>query len=254
MHGTNVLNKFDKSYLKNINISKIRNPKQQQPKPNSSTPERKLPVNREHLSILRKAEKNHNYLAQHNFQPILSPTNPHFTSPEQVHAHLHEYRKLALETFRYRDEIKVRSKEAFLNGNRALAYELSGEAQSLYTKASQYNALAAERIFYHYNPSLTSTTVDLHGLYIKEAIYYFGQHLQRCINRGEKRMEIVVGMGKQSASDGHKVGPAIIELCKQLDVFVCLSQNRGLLLVRVDASFDSSLGKLAGVAWESEIW
>lgn len=157
------------------------------------------------------------------------------------HSDIEHYRRLAAETFVRRDRLLAQSKAAFLRGEKLAAVELAGEARTLFSAAAHYNRLAAERIFRHHNPSLETDVVDLHGLYVQEAVYYFSAHMQRCIARGESRVTCVVGRGKNTAVDGgSRLLPAVWALCEQLDVHAECA-GAGVLTVRVDLPFDASL-------------
>jgi len=53
--------------------------------------------------------------------------------------------------------------------------------------------------------------VDLHGLYVKEAIDYTDRALQQARTRGDRELYLIVGKGLHS-KDGAKIKPAIQQL------------------------------------------
>lgn len=233
-----VLKGFDKEYLRHMKVSRTASDRVKGTKPMPP------PVNRE---FVRKMDFGGAFEGA-KYQGRLGPGK--LRTPEDIHRYLSEYRTLATDTFLRREVVLAKSKDAFTGGKGWLAKELSGEAQRLFELGAQYNAVAAARIFNHHNPSLESSVVDLHGLYVKEAQYYFCEHLQRCIKRGDTIMECVVGVGKNSSPQGATVLPAIVELCEKLDIFVESYEKSpricmGTLLIKADSPFSAQSGQWA---------
>lgn len=167
-----------------------------------------------------------------------SPASP--ASPPASAAH-HILRQRAAAAFERRDRVLADSAAAFRRGDKLAAAELAGEARALFSAAAAHNARAAEHLFRHHNPSLETDVVDLHGLYVPEALFYFSAHLQRCLRRGETRVTCVVGRGKNTAADGgSRLLPAVWVLCQQLDVHAECA-GAGVLAVCADQPFDPSL-------------
>jgi DNA-nicking Smr family endonuclease len=57
--------------------------------------------------------------------------------------------------------------------------------------------------------------VDLHGLYVKEAIRYTDEAIEGAKRRGDAEVHLIVGKGLHSAGHVAKIKPAIAELMQK---------------------------------------
>jgi hypothetical protein len=227
MRVTCVRYTFDKTYLQRMrrraqNVSP-------NPNPNPSNQFHPPPVNREFVG--RKF--------------------PHAVAGELADFPWVKHRQRASALYTKRTELLAAAAQAHGAGRGALARELSGEARSIADQALQQSAVAAELVFKHHNPGWSlghSPLVDLHGLYAREAVFYFSRHLQRCIARGETRVQCVVGRGQHSERQGPGavLASAIVQLCRGLDVRVAFAEA-GLLSVWADKPFDKDAVVLLGL-------
>lgn len=244
MRVTCVRYTFDKTYLQRMrmrrraqNVSPNPNHSQTEnrsksPDPSNQPPPPPPPVNREFVG--RKF-----------------PHAAHTDAGELADFPWVKHRQRASALYNRRTELLAAAAQAHGAGRGALARELSGEARSIADRALQQSAVAAELVFEHHNPGWSlghSPLVDLHGLYAREAVFYFSRHLQRCIARGETRVQCVVGRGQHSERQGPGaiLASAIVQLCRGLDVRVAFAEA-GLLSVWADKPFDKDAVVLLGL-------
>ncbi|PWW76155.1 hypothetical protein C7212DRAFT_357481 [Tuber magnatum] len=117
------------------------------------------------------------------------------------------------------------SYEAYASGDRALAHTLSQQGKRHGENMKAYNEQAKNFIFSINNAGLPRNTVDLHGLYVEEAM-----DVLRCrmadIRRGG--MWVIVGKGNHSVGKA-RLGPAIERYCGVIGVKVDQRVEEGRL-------------------------
>ncbi|KAF8530421.1 hypothetical protein BU17DRAFT_35728, partial [Hysterangium stoloniferum] len=128
------------------------------------------------------------------------------------------------------------SHRAYQEGDGARAKELSNEGHAHQKNMNQLNAQASEWIFQANNTDSGPGEIDLHGLYVKEAITYTERSIQQAQSRGDKEIRlIVVGKGLHSANHVAKIKPAIEELIQKYSLVARLDeQNSGVLIVALN--------------------
>lgn len=108
-----------------------------------------------------------------------------------------------------------KSKEAFENGDKKLAKELSEEGKKHGLLMEEANKRAVDEIL---SPQQLETNekIDLHGLLVNEAVTATRLFVQKAIERKQfEKLEIITGAGNHSDKNkGAAIKPAIIELCK----------------------------------------
>lgn len=141
------------------------------------------------------------------------------------------------ETFRARSdlcaEIKkscfMLSDEASEQGDTRMAKALSivgNEYKKLLTKA---NEDAANQIFYLNNLNKSVNEIDLHGLFVSEAIEKLELRVACAKHHGKNFLVVIVGRGRHS-SNGPKIKPAVIEFAKRNQIqFIEDSPNPGCI-------------------------
>ncbi|KAH7108313.1 DUF1771-domain-containing protein [Auriculariales sp. MPI-PUGE-AT-0066] len=126
------------------------------------------------------------------------------------------------------------SKQAYGSGDGARAKQLSEEGKAHKAEMESCNAQAAEWIFQENNTDSAPGEVDLHGLYVKEAIHYADRAVQEAKNRGETSIRIIVGKGMHSKGGKGKLGPAIEEVMQKHQIEADFDpHNAGVLVVRL---------------------
>lgn len=130
-----------------------------------------------------------------------------------------------------------RSREAYQSGNGALAKELSDQGKAHQKEMARLHWEAGEWIFNENNKHRIPGEVDLHGLYVKEAVMYVDRTIKEARQRGDRRVHFIVGKGLHSADGTAKLKPAIEEYVqKQQLVAETDPRNYGVLVVILDDS------------------
>lgn len=100
-----------------------------------------------------------------------------------------------------------------------------------------YNRQAAEYVFRANNADSQADEIDLHGLYVKEAIDILTIRIQAAKQRGESHLDVIVGKGLHSANHVAKIKPAVEELCQQHGLRYSVDpHNAGVLVVDLTSS------------------
>ncbi|KAG2368409.1 hypothetical protein BDR07DRAFT_1270090, partial [Suillus spraguei] len=128
------------------------------------------------------------------------------------------------------------SHEAYSRHEGALAKELSERGKKHERAMEALNAEASAWIFrgmlscFYRNPG----ELDLHGLYVKEAISYSDKAIKEARQRGDSQIRFIVGKGLHSNDHVARIKPALEDLMKQLNLPVDVDpQNAGVLIVQL---------------------
>ncbi|KAK4050754.1 hypothetical protein OIO90_004976 [Microbotryomycetes sp. JL221] len=126
------------------------------------------------------------------------------------------------------------SKQAYASGDGARAHDLSIQGKEHQRLKEMYNDQAADWIFKANNQTQPFGTIDLHGLYVQEAIERTEQSIQQCRNQGLPELRVIVGKGIHSQRHVAKIKPAIIDLMEKERLTAHLdSHNAGVLIVQL---------------------
>lgn len=137
-----------------------------------------------------------------------------------------------------------RSHQAYASGDKAGAKQLSNEGKRRQQEMEKLNREASEWIFVENNKDSQPGEVDLHGLYVKEAITFTDQAIQEARQRGDSEVHLIVGKGLHSRGGIAKLKPAIEELIQKHSLVAQLDpQNAGVLIVTLNGS-RSGAGKV----------
>ncbi|KAG2148594.1 hypothetical protein BD769DRAFT_1345237, partial [Suillus cothurnatus] len=125
------------------------------------------------------------------------------------------------------------SHEAYSRREGALAKELSEKGKKHERTMEALNAEASAWIF-RGMLSFKPGELDLHGLYVKEAISYSDKAIKEARQRGDSQIRLIVGKGLHSNGHVAKIKPALEDLMKQLNLPVEVDpQNTGVLIVQL---------------------
>ncbi|KAI0276596.1 hypothetical protein BGY98DRAFT_985173 [Russula aff. rugulosa BPL654] len=95
------------------------------------------------------------------------------------------------------------------------------------------NKEAATAIFNQKNKNLPNGTIDLHGLYVNEALKYAKLEFQSAVLRSDKVVRFIVGKGLHTKDGKAKIRPAVEKLCKERGFTYRLDPNNaGILIVQ----------------------
>ncbi|KAJ3529212.1 hypothetical protein NMY22_g9085 [Coprinellus aureogranulatus] len=131
------------------------------------------------------------------------------------------------------------SHDAYNRGDHAAAKEFSNMGKEHQRRMEQLNKEASDWIYRDrfserdFQDS-AADEIDLHGLYVKEALARTEQALENARRNGQSEVKLIVGKGLHSSS-GAKIKPAIEDLMRkyQLDAEIDPS-NAGVLVVRMN--------------------
>lgn len=126
------------------------------------------------------------------------------------------------------------SHEAYQQGQGALAKELSEKGGEHKRRMERLNAEAGAWIFRENNLDSKPGEVDLHGLYVKEAVMYAEGAIEKAQRRGDLEIRLIVGKGLHSDGRVAKIKPALEELMKRRSLPADADpDNAGVLIVRL---------------------
>ncbi|KAK0219038.1 hypothetical protein IW262DRAFT_1256787, partial [Armillaria fumosa] len=103
------------------------------------------------------------------------------------------------------------SRDAYCRGDRASAKVLSNQGKIHRQNMQQLNKEASNWIYLGQKPG----EIDLHGLYVKEAIAYTDAALEEAKLRGDSEIRLIVGIGLHSEDGEAKLRPAIKGLMRK---------------------------------------
>lgn len=159
------------------------------------------------------------------------------TEPDYNHVSDQEYvtfRKKAQDAYNKRAELSQKSQNAYKQGDKQKAHELSVEANKQLAIAEQFNAKAAEFVFIENNKDSDDNDIDLHGLYVKEAEYILKQRIISGINKHQPTIDCIVGKGLHSKNGVAKLKPAVEQLCNDANLRCWVDKkNSGVLHIDI---------------------
>ena len=133
-------------------------------------------------------------------------------SPEKQKAldKAQELRNKAGEEAKLRGECFEKSKKEFESGDKGKAKELSDEGKEHGAKMEEFNRQAAEAFFNAHNMGNDLYTIDLHGLYVEEAVERVKERFEKIGRKGT--LVVIWGAGNHSEGGVRKIKPAILEI------------------------------------------
>ncbi|EJD52517.1 DUF1771-domain-containing protein [Auricularia subglabra TFB-10046 SS5] len=135
------------------------------------------------------------------------------------------------------------SQEAYQAGDGARAKALSDEGKARRAEMDALNLEASDWIFKENNTDSEPGEIDLHGLYVKEAIRYADLSIQDARQRGDPEIRFIVGKGMHSKSGVGKLRPAIEELMQKHQLVPEIDpRNAGVLVVQLGGAPREGMG------------
>ncbi|CAE6478259.1 unnamed protein product [Rhizoctonia solani] len=126
------------------------------------------------------------------------------------------------------------AQKAFERGQKAKAKQLSDAGRGYQAEMKRLDAEASKWV--HERKSKLNSGekdgLDLHGLYVNEAVTLAEDGIRDARNRGQEELRLIVGRGSHSPKNMAKLKPAIISLLsrKRLD-FTADPRNEGVIVV-----------------------
>ncbi|KZS98198.1 DUF1771-domain-containing protein, partial [Sistotremastrum niveocremeum HHB9708] len=134
------------------------------------------------------------------------------------------------------------SHQAYENGDGARAHELSEEGHRHQREMERLDQEANDWIFRENNTDSKPGEIDLHGLYVKEAIARTDQAIQEAQARGDTTIHLIVGKGLHSQNHVAKLKPAIEDLMQKHNLSAHLDpHNDGVLIVNLGGGRDRGM-------------
>ena len=126
------------------------------------------------------------------------------------------------------------SKKAYASGQGARAKELSEEGHRHQAEMERLNTEARQWIFAANNADSPPDTLDLHGLYVKEALSKVEEAVQKAQQQNYPQLKLIVGKGIHSRDHVSHVKPAVQRLLSHyhLDAHVD-PDNAGIVVVNL---------------------
>lgn len=126
------------------------------------------------------------------------------------------------------------SKKAYASGQGARAKQLSEEGHRHQAEMERLNAEARQWIFAANNADSPPDTLDLHGLYVKEALAKVEEAVQKAQQQNYPQLKLIVGKGIHSRDHVSHVKPAVQRLLSHyhLDAHVD-PHNKGIVVVNL---------------------
>ncbi|KAK6507275.1 hypothetical protein TWF481_005723 [Arthrobotrys musiformis] len=134
-----------------------------------------------------------------------------------------------------RHELIGQSREAYQNGDGALAKELSNQAKHHEANADNYNKQASEYIFRVNNANVEEDTIDLHGLFVEEAEEILATRIQAARRQHAKGLHVIVGKGIHSENHVQKIKPAVEKFCRDNNLVYSIEKNAGRIYIDLQA-------------------
>ncbi|GAA5867833.1 hypothetical protein JCM3774_005873 [Rhodotorula dairenensis] len=149
-------------------------------------------------------------------------------------AHYVDLRNRAIQERDLMGQAFTASKQAYAAGDGEEAHNLSMQGKTHQRNRDQLNAEAAQWIFDENNRAQPVGSVDLHGLYVQEAIEYTERAIKDGRARGLPELRIIVGKGNHSPSHVAKIKPAISSLMQRERLTARMDEhNAGVLVVQL---------------------
>jgi len=126
-----------------------------------------------------------------------------------------DLRRKATNHAKQRNEFFEKSQAAFKSGDGALAKDLSEQGKLEQIKMDEANHRAAELIFFSKNRSQPPDTIDLHMLFVDEAIMRTTKRIEDAQKHKENHLVIVHGAGNHSANHVQLLKPAVVKLLNE---------------------------------------
>ncbi|CAF1095008.1 unnamed protein product [Adineta steineri] len=129
-----------------------------------------------------------------------------------------EAASLRREASQLRFEAKAASQQSqyeYHFGSKSEAKVLSTEKKHLYKQMDKKNQQVATLIFEHFNRDLSYNVIDLHGLYVDEALEYLEHRLAMCRSANILKLTVITGMGNNSPNKIAKIKPQVKKFVRE---------------------------------------
>ncbi|RLV90169.1 Smr domain-containing protein [Spathaspora sp. JA1] len=118
--------------------------------------------------------------------------------------------------YKKRNQLSQKSQAAYCSGNGKRAYELSEQSKKIMDQADSVSLQAAEYVFRENNEYRGPHEIDLHGLFVKEAIDFLEQRISHDLGIKQRQLQVITGKGLHSADGVPKLMIAVEDLCEEM--------------------------------------
>ncbi|WVF65287.1 hypothetical protein IAT40_000011 [Kwoniella sp. CBS 6097] len=165
---------------------------------------------------------------------VVGPHHPG-QNQDQINATNDHYQELRNKARREGDEAHrcfAESQQAYQSGDGARAHDLSVQGKEHQRKQDELDDQAGAWIYNENNKASPDGTIDLHGLYVKEAIERTEAAITSAQRAGQDELRVIVGKGLHSAGGKAKIKPAVEDLMRKYNLSARLDEdNAGVLIV-----------------------
>jgi DNA-nicking Smr family endonuclease len=112
-------------------------------------------------------------------------------------------------------QVSKQSQWEYQHGSKSEAKKLSDQKKTLYNEMNQKRIQAADLIFQHYNRNRPVDAIDLHGLYVAEALEYLQRKIDECRIKNISTLQVIAGMGNHSTDNIAKIKPKVEEFARR---------------------------------------
>lgn len=132
------------------------------------------------------------------------------------------------------EEAFKKSRLAYSNGDHQAAKFWSQELKRHQKLSLEKREKEQSEQFKLSNQNNNINTIDLHGLYIKEAVIALDQRLKIASRSNIKTLSVITGKGIHSDNGNARIKPAVIQFCKNNNLNYEINQrNEGLITIEV---------------------
>ncbi|WFD43979.1 hypothetical protein MPSI1_002644 [Malassezia psittaci] len=170
-----------------------------------------------------------------NTEMVLGTGNIHAFDDNNVNAQNPQYKDLRNQARSEGDNMSrcfAQSKSAYSRGDHARAKQLSDQGNYHKQQMELLNARAVDWIYAANNADSPPGTIDVHGLYVKEALAKVDQVIAQAQAQRFPHLRIIVGKGIHSRDHVSKIRPAVEDLLRKYNVAARIDpKNHGVLIV-----------------------
>ncbi|KAL7420964.1 hypothetical protein Q5752_003848 [Cryptotrichosporon argae] len=166
---------------------------------------------------------------------VVGPHHPGYQNQDLINATNEQYTALRNQARQEGDKAHAcfaQSQQAYQSGDGARAHELSVQGKQHQQRQDELDEQASQWIYSENNTSSPPNTVDLHGLYVREALARTEAAIAAAQQSGAGELRVIVGKGIHSQGHVAKIKPAVEELMQKYNLAAHLDpQNTGVLIV-----------------------
>ena len=128
--------------------------------------------------------------------------------------------------------LSQKSQNAYKQGDKVEAKNLSEQSKKFMIQGQKYNEEAANYVFQQNNLDSSQEELDLHGLFVDEAEWIMKRRIYMAVQNREPIIKVIVGKGLHSANHTAKLKPAMESICSQYNLNHYLqSGNSGVMCI-----------------------